>query len=158
MITIVRKSIPLFLIPVFILFNAALPKVCAQTLFNNLNAQPKLVYSFVFIPILEISVLIAEHLMPQADINGQETSSQDTNNAKQRENASLVYLFNSTAIEPIILKFSIIFVIAFISFCFGGGIFVKPGYNTYSRNVFIPQITALIFLFPPMLARSDVPH
>ncbi|MGA2089939.1 MAG: hypothetical protein ABSH12_00565 [Endomicrobiales bacterium] len=152
-----KKLLPI-LIPMFLIFSAATPALTAQSLFGALQeGQPVLVYSFVWVPILEVSMMIAQYILPAKDTvsnksncntktdNKQPTSATDysINTLVSRELLVLKQIKLNKTAPNVALSAKVIHL-----FC--------PCSPQSSHNLGIPQVS-LAFLFKPLFPRSDVP-
>ena len=154
----IKKLLPI-LIPMFLILGAATPKLTTESLFGAMQeGQPMLVYNFVWVPLLEISVMIAEHILPPNAITSPKADcNQKTDDTAKPTSTDLLMntLLNR---EPFLLKQ---FNLSFVSIQFAAHLQSAPPLQPFSRkeyqNTGILMLVALIFLFKPMLARSDVP-
>ncbi|MCB4790373.1 MAG: hypothetical protein LHV68_00635 [Elusimicrobia bacterium] len=153
-----KKLFSIYL-PLLLLLNAAAPKLNAQALFSGMDrCQKSLVYSYVFIPIMEISVLIAHYIIPVPDITTAKDSQK--NNESRNKSASTEYLLNLPNRVPIVLRtikdieLKYYLDTVFSDYDLLKGLLFAP--STDFTLTILP-LTSLIFLFKPLMPRSDIP-
>ena len=152
-----KKLFSIYL-PLILLLNAATPKLSAQALFGDTDrCQRSLVYSFVFIPIMEISVLIAHYIIPAPDLSG--TKDSRKNNESRNKSTSTEYLLNMPNRVPVVLRtIKDTQLKCFLTALFNDVVKVLSftPYTLHFTLCILPMVS-LIFLFKPLLARSDIP-
>jgi hypothetical protein len=153
-----KKLLPI-LIPMFLVFSAATPRFTAQSLFGALHeGQPVLVYSFVWVPILEISMMIAQHILPPKTITSPKADCNKKSDDKQPA-AATDYLVNTLSNrEPMVLKQFKLDETALNFVNMPATVPLPRPYTPQSsQSAGILLLISLVFLFKPLLARSDVP-
>jgi hypothetical protein len=153
-----KKLLPI-LIPMFLVLSAATPKLTAQSLFGPLHeGQPMLVYSFVWVPILEISMMIAQHILPPKGITSPKADCNKKTDDKQSAAATDYSLNTLASREPLALKqFTLDGTSLDITVLPTAMPFPQPCSPQSSQSAGILLLTSLVFLFKPLLPRSDIP-
>lgn len=152
----VTKLLPI-LIPVILLLNLATPQFNAKLIMHEMfNNRTMTVYSFLWIPLLEASVLVTEHIMPAPTLAAKATS-QAAPAAPEPPNEPREFVFNVPAREPFaILQKSLLQpVFLTILFC------IVFSFTPIVKNIFLIGFmllpVSLLPLFKPLLPRSDIP-
>lgn len=96
-----KKMLTITIVLSFFVLNTLVPKLSADTLFGNIMGE-KLVYSFVWVPLMEISVLISKFIVPDPVISSPQEPQK--NNSKKQPVTPAEYLLNLPCREPIIIK------------------------------------------------------
>ncbi|MGA2091759.1 MAG: hypothetical protein ABSH12_09925 [Endomicrobiales bacterium] len=99
-----KKLLPV-LISMFLVLSASAPSATVQSMFGVLQeGQPIMVYNFEWIPILEISMMIAQYILPPKDISvATDNRSKKADNKEQT--SSVDYSINTLASrEPMVIK------------------------------------------------------
>ncbi|MCX5777652.1 MAG: hypothetical protein NTU66_00255 [Elusimicrobia bacterium] len=153
-----RTKLLTLLIPMLLVLGAATPTLDAESLFGQLQTgQPMLVYNFVWVPILEVSVMIAERILPAKTILPLKTDC-NQNQKDQPQAASTDFLMNALPGRDF---FQIPFrfapaAIAALLVPVAPPELNRPDIRAF-RDMGIILLISLVFLFKPALPRSDVP-
>ena len=150
-----NRPLPLTIVLSFLLLNILSPKLNAEVIFGSLQEkQPMLVYSFVWIPLMEISILVTEHLIPSSAI--QSSKGETKNNTKKQANPFAEYLLNLSPREPMIIKrlTTNFLIFEYIPLNSLKSLINNPG-RTYNEIYAFFTLTALILLFIKLMPRND---
>lgn len=156
---LVNKPLAPIIVLSFLLLNILSPRLNAELFFGNLQGkQPLLVYSFVWIPLMEISILIAEHIIPAPAISC--TKERQKENSKKEPVPPTEFLLNLPSREPLIIRKIVLkgLIFVYVLFCILGILLnqtIKPNRSSRS-NPIILSLASLILLFIKLLPRSDI--
>lgn len=146
------------LIPLCLMLGAASPKLTAEMFGAARAGQPILVYSMVWIPLLEISMMIAHHIIPPKTIAA--SPSEQRNPADPAQPVSETdHAFNTlTTREPMVLRVIRLEGVPLAGIMAYATASLPPPCSQHaSRAASILPLICLIFLFKPLMPRSDIP-
>ncbi|MGA2090032.1 MAG: hypothetical protein ABSH12_01040 [Endomicrobiales bacterium] len=153
-----KKLLPI-VIPIFLTLSAAIPKITAQSLFGALQeGQPVLVYSFVWVPILEVSMMIAQYILPTKETTSPKSDCNTKTNNKQTASSTDYSLNTLVSRELMVLKQVKLDVTTLDIALPATALHLPlPCASRSSQSPGILLTVSLIFLFLPLLPRSDIP-
>lgn len=152
------KLLPM-LITVFLVLNASAPRMTPQNLFGHLTeGQSVLVYTFVWVPLLEASMMIAQRIIPTGS-GDCSTTNRNAGRSEQRPLSKIDISINSApARVPLVIK-RCEFDTPLLHQIFAAthSPLPRPWSPQSSQGSGILLLTTLVFLFTKLLPRSDVP-
>lgn len=152
------KTLLPMLLPLCLMLGAAAPKLTAEMFGAARAGQPILVYSMVWIPLLEISMMIAHHIIPPKTIASSPSEQHTPADTTQPTSTTDHAFVTLTAREPMVLRVirlegaSLAGILAYAT-----ASLPPPGSQNASRAASILPLICLIFLFKPLMPRSDIP-
>lgn len=147
------------LITVLLILSASAPKITTQSLFGPIvEGQSVLVYTFVWVPLLEASMMIAQRVIPTSGGASAKSDSKPGRSEQRPVSATDLSINDIPARSPLILK-RCEFDLPLLHQIFAAthSPLPQPWSPQSSQGSSIFLLAALVFLFPKLLARSDVP-
>jgi hypothetical protein len=156
-----HSNIIVFLLPVLLLY-LLYPRVNQNHLFDTLARQPILVSSFVWIPLLEISVLIVEHILPPLTIENQKKNDDTTGKQSPVPVDNLDYLIITASPVNALISASRKFILPLINlwqqfFCTGDETTGNEAVAFFPLLIILPFLRQCTLRSNPSLARGDPP-
>lgn len=153
-----KKLLPM-LIPMFLMLSAASPKLTAESLFGAVHeGQPVLIYTFVWIPILEISMMLAQHILPPKTLAAPKADCSKKSDDQHPASAT-DYLLNTIPGREMMALKQITLDDSALHLAVAPAVvpLPRPCSPQSSQSAGILLLTSLVFLFKPLLPRSDIP-
>lgn len=154
------KTLLPMLIPVLLTLSAATPRLTPQSLFGSLSeGQPVLIYTLVWVPLLEASMMIAQRILPAKDAASSQPGQNTTPTDQQPVHTADHALNTLSSREPLILKLLKLDTTSLsLALAAPAVSLPKPYSPQSSQGPGILLLLSLVFLFKPLLPRSDVPR
>jgi len=147
-----------FIIPAFLLLNAGTPRLNALLASDADIQKSVLVYSFVWVPILEISVMIAEHILPSPSLSAEKNNRADT--AQPETKVASIDLINVSGLKNNFMVRLFALVLPLLLLFTGTRMFARDNLlNSFHRDRPSRETIPItrIFLLSSILPRSDNP-